>query len=83
MTHSTSIKYSIILPTDFFFLAGRVGEALHKEKKKSYDSDEDEANPLIIEEEELSGQPDDTQSENDKVNLIISVNIYFDWFKST
>lgn len=44
-----------------------VGEALHKEKKKSYDSDEDEANPLIIEEEDLSGQPDDSQSDNDKV----------------
>lgn len=46
------------------------GEALHKEKKKSYDSDEDEANPLIIEEEDLSGHPDDSQSDNDKVICI-------------
>lgn len=28
------------------------GEHLSKEKKKSYDSDEDEANPLVIEEDE-------------------------------
>lgn len=46
------------------------GEALHKEKKKSYDSDEDEANPLIIEEEDLSGHPDDSQSDDDKVICI-------------
>lgn len=53
-----------------FFLILNSGEALHKEKKKSYDSDEDEANPLIIEEEDLSGHPDDSQSDNDKVICI-------------
>lgn len=43
----------------FFFIV----EALNKDKKKSYDSDEDEANPLVIEEEDLPGLADDSQSE--------------------
>lgn len=41
-----------------------MGEAL-KEKKRGYDSDEDEANPLIIEEDE-SMQHDNQHSENDE-----------------
>lgn len=40
-------------------------EALNKDKKRSYDSDEDEANPLVIEEEDLSGQADDSLPEMD------------------
>lgn len=53
-----------------FFLSRMAAEALHKEKKKSYDSDEDEVNPLIIEEDEMSGQPDDSQSDDEKVSEI-------------
>lgn len=38
---------------------------MQKDKKKAYDSDEDEANPLVIEEEDVMGQADESQSEND------------------
>lgn len=43
----------------------KIGEALQKEKRKGYDSDEDEANPLVIEEEDVTGQADESLSEND------------------
>lgn len=46
----------------------QVSEKLDEEKKRSYDSDEDEANPLVIEEEDYSMQPEEPQSENDDFN---------------
>lgn len=62
-----------------------MNETIDEEKKKSYDSDEDEANPLVIEEEDYSMQPEDLQSENDefgikKTNSIIKI-VCFDVFE--
>lgn len=37
---------------------------MHKEKRKGYDSDEDEANTLVIE-EDMTGHGDESHSEND------------------
>lgn len=46
-----------------------MSETLHEEKKKSYDSDEDEANPLVIEEEDDPMQHEDPQLENDEFGI--------------
>lgn len=50
----------------FSFLRKIVSESL---KKKGYDSDEDEANPLVIEEEDDPIQPDEPQSETDEAGI--------------
>lgn len=46
-----------------------MSESLNKEKKKGYDSDEDEGNPLVIEEEDDPMQPDEPQSETDEAGI--------------
>lgn len=56
-----------------------VSESLSKEKKKGYDSDEDEANTLVIEEEDELMQPEEPTSDDaagiHKMNSTLSVSI--------
>lgn len=55
----------------------KLGDPSQKERRRGYDSDEDERNTLVIEEEEPhSDEPENDRANDQKVNTV-RISVYF------